>query len=141
MTLSLDLDQIAEASSRLSCVSLPNSPRFGGGFSRANANRSFRVVDHSWASDAPTFVLLEFAIVTQDIPAVSLYDPNGQLRQLNDIEADVILHAIGFNGGSVTETARRLRIGRSTLYRKIERYQDVMRRADRGSLPKTNFTD
>ncbi|MCW2396813.1 MULTISPECIES: sigma-54-dependent transcriptional regulator [unclassified Sphingobium] len=50
---------------------------------------------------------------------VTLYEPNGHLRALADIEADVIRLAIGHYRGRMTEVARRLGIGRSTLYRKL----------------------
>jgi DNA-binding NtrC family response regulator len=41
------------------------------------------------------------------------------LRPLEEIEADVIRLAIGHYRGRMTEVARRLGIGRSTLYRKL----------------------
>ena len=44
---------------------------------------------------------------------------DGELRPLGDIEADVIRLAINHYGGRMSEVARRLRIGRSTLYRKL----------------------
>ncbi|MCW2364095.1 MULTISPECIES: sigma-54-dependent transcriptional regulator [Sphingobium] len=50
---------------------------------------------------------------------ITLYEPNGHLRALADIEADVIRLAIGHYRGRMTEVARRLGIGRSTLYRKL----------------------
>ena len=50
---------------------------------------------------------------------VTLYRPDGNLRPLEDIEADVIRLAIGHYRGRMTEVARRLGIGRSTLYRKL----------------------
>ena len=50
---------------------------------------------------------------------VTLYTPDGNLRPLEDIEADVIRLAIGLYRGRMTEVARRLGIGRSTLYRKL----------------------
>jgi DNA-binding NtrC family response regulator len=50
---------------------------------------------------------------------VTLYENNGHLRALADIEADVIRLAIGHYRGRMTEVARRLGIGRSTLYRKL----------------------
>jgi DNA-binding NtrC family response regulator len=50
---------------------------------------------------------------------VTLYEANGHLRALADIEADVIRLAIGHYRGRMTEVARRLGIGRSTLYRKL----------------------
>ena len=40
-------------------------------------------------------------------------------EQLAEIEADVIRLAIGHYRGRMTEVARRLGIGRSTLYRKL----------------------
>ena len=50
---------------------------------------------------------------------VMLYTEDGNLRPLEDIEADVIRLAIGHYRGRMTEVARRLGIGRSTLYRKL----------------------
>ena len=50
---------------------------------------------------------------------VVLYTPDGNLRPLEEIEADVIRLAIGHYRGRMTEVARRLGIGRSTLYRKL----------------------
>jgi DNA-binding NtrC family response regulator len=50
---------------------------------------------------------------------VTLYETSGHLRALADIEADVIRLAIGHYRGRMTEVARRLGIGRSTLYRKL----------------------
>jgi len=50
---------------------------------------------------------------------VTLFENNGHIRQLADIEADVIRLAIGHYRGRMTEVARRLGIGRSTLYRKL----------------------
>ncbi|ONF95183.1 sigma-54-dependent transcriptional regulator [Sphingomonas jeddahensis] len=50
---------------------------------------------------------------------VELFRPDGNLRALEEIEADVIRLAIGHYRGRMTEVARRLGIGRSTLYRKL----------------------
>ncbi|HSG34199.1 MAG TPA: sigma-54 dependent transcriptional regulator [Sphingomonadaceae bacterium] len=50
---------------------------------------------------------------------IELYTEDGNLRPLEDIEADVIRLAIGHYRGRMTEVARRLGIGRSTLYRKL----------------------
>ena len=55
----------------------------------------------------------------QDSNGVMLYTADGNLRPLEDIEADVIRLAIGLYRGRMTEVARRLGIGRSTLYRKL----------------------
>lgn len=50
---------------------------------------------------------------------IMLYTPDGHLRPLSEIEADMIRLAIGHYRGRMTEVARRLGIGRSTLYRKL----------------------
>ncbi len=50
---------------------------------------------------------------------VQLYTDDGNLRPLEEIEADGIRLAIGHYRGRMTEVARRLGIGRSTLYRKL----------------------
>jgi DNA-binding NtrC family response regulator len=52
-------------------------------------------------------------------PGVTLYTSDGHLRPLEEIEADLIRLAIGHYRGRMTEVARRLGIGRSTLYRKL----------------------
>ena len=55
----------------------------------------------------------------QESAGITLYTADGNLRPLEDIEADVIRLAIGHYRGRMTEVARRLGIGRSTLYRKL----------------------
>jgi DNA-binding NtrC family response regulator len=50
---------------------------------------------------------------------ITLYTEDGHLRPLEEIEADIIRLAIGHYRGRMTEVARRLGIGRSTLYRKL----------------------
>jgi DNA-binding NtrC family response regulator len=49
--------------------------------------------------------------------------PDGHIRKLLDIEADAIANALTLYRGRMAETARRLGIGRSTLYRKIDELQ------------------
>jgi DNA-binding NtrC family response regulator len=56
---------------------------------------------------------------TSEGGGVTLFRDDGNLRPLDDIEADVIRLAIGHYRGRMTEVARRLGIGRSTLYRKL----------------------
>jgi DNA-binding NtrC family response regulator len=50
------------------------------------------------------------------IPALS---DSGEIRSLEAVEADLIRLAFGRYRGRMTEIARRLGIGRSTLYRKM----------------------
>ena len=53
---------------------------------------------------------------------VSIFDGEGHLRQLEQIERDLIELAIDHYAGHMSEVARRLGIGRSTLYRKLREY-------------------
>ncbi len=50
---------------------------------------------------------------------IRILDDRGHLRTLEDIERDLIQHAIEVYAGHMSEIARRLGIGRSTLYRKV----------------------
>ena len=54
------------------------------------------------------------------VDALALLDVGGDVRPLEDLEADLIRYAISHYRGQMSEVARRLRIGRSTLYRKLE---------------------
>jgi len=53
-------------------------------------------------------------------PSLRLTDPHGDVRPLDDIEREVIRFAIAHYDQQMSEVARRLQIGRSTLYRKLE---------------------
>ncbi|MCU0831983.1 MAG: sigma-54 dependent transcriptional regulator [Rhizobiaceae bacterium] len=53
------------------------------------------------------------------LPQLALLDAQGHVRPLADIEAELIAFAVGHYGGRLSEVARRLGIGRSTLYRKL----------------------
>jgi len=73
-------------------------------------------------ADAPAM------LVEPDYPAgpawtqggLPLLDADGQVRPLEDVEAELIRFAITHYRGQMSEVARRLKIGRSTLYRKLE---------------------
>ena len=51
---------------------------------------------------------------------VTLLDGGGEVRTLEDIERDLLRYAIAHYRGNMTEVARRVGIGRSTLYRRIK---------------------
>ena len=50
---------------------------------------------------------------------LALLDESGHVRALADIEAEAIRFAIGHYRGQMSEVARRLHIGRSTLYQLV----------------------
>lgn len=54
--------------------------------------------------------------------SITLLNDEGHVRPLNDIEADVIAWTLEHYQGRMTEVARRLKIGRSTLYRKVAEF-------------------
>ena len=58
----------------------------------------------------------------EDLP-VEILDAGGHLRSLEAIEKDLIAFAIETYSGRMAEVARRLGVGRSTLYRKVREYQ------------------
>jgi DNA-binding NtrC family response regulator len=51
---------------------------------------------------------------------INLLDAEGEVRPLEDIEAQAIRFALAHYCGQMSEAARRLKIGRSTLYRKLD---------------------
>jgi DNA-binding NtrC family response regulator len=52
--------------------------------------------------------------------ALSLLDRTGDVRPLEEIEGELIRYAVTHYRGQMSEVARKLQIGRSTLYRKLE---------------------
>ena len=59
---------------------------------------------------------------------VEIFDREGHLRSLHDIERDLIELAIDTYDGKMSEVARRLGMGRSTLYRKLREHDLEVRR-------------
>jgi DNA-binding NtrC family response regulator len=52
--------------------------------------------------------------------SLTMLTNEGELRPLEDMEAEIIRFAISHYRGQMSEVARRLKIGRSTLYRKLD---------------------
>src|SRR5215472_17992488 len=63
---------------------------------------------------------LAAAAIAPPTAALALLDGKGHVRALADIEAEAIRFAISHYRGQMSEIARRLCIGRSTLYRKLD---------------------
>lgn len=68
---------------------------------------------------APSLSVQSSEAAMSGVSGVTLFTNDGHLRTLEEIEADIIRLAIGHYRGRMTEVARRLGIGRSTLYRKL----------------------
>jgi DNA-binding NtrC family response regulator len=52
--------------------------------------------------------------------SLSMLSRTGDVRSLEDMENEIIRFAISHYRGQMSEVARRLKIGRSTLYRKLD---------------------
>ena len=53
---------------------------------------------------------------------VAIFNEDGEMRELTDVEKDILQLAIDHYEGHMSEVSRRLGIGRSTLYRKVREY-------------------
>jgi DNA-binding NtrC family response regulator len=51
---------------------------------------------------------------------LTMLSGDGEVRPLEEMEAEIIRFAISYYRGQMSEVARRLKIGRSTLYRKLD---------------------
>ncbi|MGE0037805.1 MAG: sigma-54-dependent transcriptional regulator [Xanthobacteraceae bacterium] len=97
----------------------------GGGAGMAEASAPAGTMSHGLApsdSDMATaFDKVETApALAAPYASVALLDPAGEVRPLDDLEAEAIRFALTHYRGQMSEVARRLRIGRSTLYRKLD---------------------
>jgi DNA-binding NtrC family response regulator len=72
------------------------------------------------ADEAPLVMDAGQGSPTASGESLPLLDSAGEVRPLEEIEAAAIRFAIEHYRGQMSEVARRLRIGRSTLYRKLE---------------------
>ncbi len=73
------------------------------------------------ANDDDAFVeqIVVQAQGASDDGALHVFDREGHLRKLEEVERDLIQLALDTYNGQMSEVARRLGIGRSTLYRKV----------------------
>ena len=71
----------------------------------------------SWPDGPADVVPVRIATPAHTLP---ITDSHGDVRPLEEIERDSIRFAISHYRGQISEVARKLRIGRSTLYRKLE---------------------
>ncbi len=78
------------------------------------------VIELSPATAASLPDACDAAPLTMPADCLQLVDAGGDVRPLEVIESEVIRFAIAHYRGQMSEVARRLKIGRSTLYRKLE---------------------
>ena len=70
------------------------------------------------AAPAPQREIIRIEV--RDPNAMRPLDDSGNVRKLEDVEAEMIRFALTYYRGQMSEMARRLGIGRSTLYRKMK---------------------
>ncbi len=72
------------------------------------------------AAPAPRTAREVVRVEVRDPHALSLVDDEGEMRRLDDLEAEIIRFALAHYRGHMSAVSRRLGIGRSTLYRKLK---------------------
>ena len=88
-----------------------------------NQGASMLVRNRSAGMAMGTIASTEAGNGSDDLLQDPLIREDGHIRRLLEIEADAIAKALTIYRGRMSETARRLGIGRSTLYRKIDELQ------------------
>jgi DNA-binding NtrC family response regulator len=88
-----------------------------------HAPREPLVIDPGFHSTAPA-VISGSEIPIAPLPtaggALAMLNSAGEMRSLEELEGEIIRFAIAHYRGQMSEVARRLKIGRSTLYRKLD---------------------
>ncbi len=80
------------------------------------------IVDPAFHSTAPAMISGN-EIPIAPLPStgiLAMLTPSGEMRPLEEMENEIIRFAIAHYRGQMSEVARRLKIGRSTLYRKLD---------------------
>ena len=112
-------------SERLEVADFPQIAQMVGGTYAQAAPRPQMSTPHTYAGGVVSRPGPELAIIRpvrdEHLPgeAIRAVDDAGAIRTLEDVEADMIRFALSKYEGRMSEVARRLGIGRSTLYRKV----------------------
>ncbi|MGE0753220.1 MAG: sigma-54-dependent transcriptional regulator [Variibacter sp.] len=105
-----EFPQISSLLSRLPPVQIPDNSIAPQSIAAEEAPITFEPASYA---ETPSSAAL-------DAGKLALLDSRGEVRPLLDVETDAIRFAIAHYRGQMSEVARKLRIGRSTLYRKLE---------------------
>jgi DNA-binding NtrC family response regulator len=95
-----------------------SSPDEGQTLLAAPLDDGLALIPNTFEDDASPSPDLMTTLAPRD--ALPLLDIEGEVRPLDEIESELIRYAITHYRGQMSEVARRLQIGRSTLYRKLE---------------------
>jgi len=112
-----EADQLCIADFPQAAAQSPAMPEPG------HAPREPLVIDPGFHSTAPA-VISGSEIPIAPLPtaggALAMLNSAGEMRPLEELEGEIIRFAIAHYRGQMSEVARRLKIGRSTLYRKLD---------------------
>src|ERR1700682_1458260 len=110
-------------SDQLSLADFPQAAAQSPAMSEAHIPRSEPlIVDPGFHSTAPAMVSGN-EIPIAPLPSagtLAMLTTSGEVRPLEEMETEIIRFAISHYRGQMSEVARRLKIGRSTLYRKLD---------------------
>ena len=99
-------------------VAGPSSPATSTTFSEP------LIIEPAFHATVPNMVSgIEIPIAPLPAPAagaLAILSSDGEVRPLEELESEIIRFAISHYRGQMSEVARRLKIGRSTLYRKLD---------------------
>lgn len=62
--------------------------------------------------------------IKDDLYSISLFNADGSLKDMKTLEYEIVDKYMNINDGNITETAKALKLGRTTLYRKLERNEE-----------------
>jgi DNA-binding NtrC family response regulator len=91
------------------------------------------IVDPAFHSTAPAMISgneIPIAPLPSTTGTLAMLTRSGEMRPLEEMENEIIRFAISHYRGQMSEVARRLKIGRSTLYRKLDEAAASERSAD-----------
>jgi DNA-binding NtrC family response regulator len=91
------------------------------------------IVDPAFHSTAPAMISgneIPIAPLPAATGTLAMLTQSGEMRPLEEMESEIIRFAISHYRGQMSEVARRLKIGRSTLYRKLDEAAASDRSAD-----------
>ncbi len=81
-------------------------------------------VSHSTEPAIVSGIEIPIAPVAAVSGTLAMLTDAGEMRPLEELESEIIRFAISHYRGQMSEVARRLKIGRSTLYRKLDETAD-----------------
>ncbi|MDA0902466.1 MAG: sigma-54 dependent transcriptional regulator, partial [Proteobacteria bacterium] len=62
---------------------------------------------------------VEEVVADKDVELIDIFDERGVCKSLEFIEEEVVKRLVEFYGGNLSEVAKQLKVGRSTIYRKL----------------------